>query len=128
MRVYMMCVGKRDPYWVDEGGRTITFNKLIELRGENYDNGDLKMGPILSFLSKFKPDINDKIYLLSTAEGEWVREPTMRGGEETAKKIEEFYKLERGKNIFHWPLSGVDPSDLGEVIVPMKEKVIDIMR
>ena len=124
MKVYIMCVGTRDPYWVK--GERISFEGLVKRRGRDYDRGDLIEGPILSFFSVCKPRANDRIYLLSTAEGDKVRDPTITGGEETKEKLKELYGL-KDENLRHWPLSGINPSLFEEVMPSMKEKVIDII-
>lgn len=126
-----MCVGSRDPYWKEEKGGKIFFDKLLEIRGINsYNQGDLIEGPILSFFSNshfsLKPSESDRVYLLSTAEGGKVFEATINGGNETAKKLEELYDLKK-ENIYHWPISGVDPTKLGEIMYAMKEKVFRII-
>lgn len=118
MPIYIMCVGRKDPYWRKEKERIVYFDEIEH-------QGDLSEGPILTFFSKLQPTEGDRVYLLSTAKGEKVVGATMNGGSETAKVLES-YGLGK-ENIRHWPLSGVDPTNLGELVPAMKEKVLDII-
>lgn len=125
-KVYISFVGDRDPYWAKDKktGGIIRFNELLKSRGQRFD---LRDGPILSFFSEeFQPWSNDHIYLISTAGGEKVKNPTMAGGGETAKILIEKHGL-KDKNICHWPLSGINPIAIEEVITPLREMVLKII-
>lgn len=116
MQILLSCVGTRDPYWkeeIDRDGkrRRIMFSELMD------DEPTPKDGPILSLIKAMKAP-PDKVYLLSTAEGEGVRSPTQHGGEKTAQLLEE-----RNIHAIHWPLHGVNPISF-ESLMPEFTSVI----
>jgi len=133
MRVFIMCVGTRDPYWArDKKGNRIFFNDLVKNKDwRNLKGKRLIEGPILSFFKAYKklePKPDDKIYLLSTEEGDKVKQPTRIGGDETVRELKKRYSSYSDKNIFHQSLGNVDPSDFQEVMIPIKDKVLEIIK
>lgn len=109
MHVLLSCVGTRDPYWKEEIDKDGKRHRILfsELTG---DEPTTKQGPLLSLFSAMKSP-PDKVYLLSTAEGKNVRNPTQRGGEKTAQLLEE-----RNIHAIHWPLHGVNPISFESLI------------
>jgi len=116
MQVLLSCIGTRDPYWkeeIDNDGKRhiVTFSELT------CDASTTKEGPLLSLISVMESP-PDKVYLFSTAEGKNVRTPTLRGGEATARLLEE-------QNIhgIHWPLHGVNPISFESLVPKLTEAV-----
>ena len=126
MRILLTCVGTRDPYWMEESDlegrrKSIIYNNLPP----NYkDKAGLQKGPVLSFTEALQPGPGDKIYLFSTAPGEQVREPTQRGGEKLTRLLEDKYNAE----IYHWPLTGINPVDFTQLMSAMREKVLQALK
>jgi DNA-binding phage protein len=104
--IYISAVGTRDPYWKIENNKYIYYNELCKT---SYKPEEVLKGPILEFLDIIERERKiDFACLLPTAEGEKVKDATVRGGE----KLVEILK-EKGipAKCYPWDGSKYDPSD-----------------
>ncbi len=131
MRIYLMAVGTRDPFWMrrKEHG-SLEFNAILDQYGPEYTskNLDLISGPILSFFQQQAVNEEDWIVLISTeGESPVVDQPTVRGGEATKAELQRRYSLPNGK-IVHRSLKNVDPSNFGAIAKPMRQLVQSVLQ
>lgn len=113
MHVLITCVGSRDPYW-----------NRAENQLYNPDSRSAMSdpGPILAFYQTLvawnqRPD---RVYLISTAEGDEVRAPTRRNGDDTEAAL----KALGAVAVRHWSLPGVNPTNY-EDLIPWLRRYID---
>jgi len=123
MRVFLMCVGTRDPFWAKREGKQITYNNLTS------DDEPYKIeGPILTFFKHFLPGPGrgDRIVLFSTQRGPKVRDPTERGGEDTKAALVQRY---RDAEVEHLRFSKeIDPSEFVDVYKEMEDLVAKVQK
>jgi hypothetical protein len=98
-RVFLMCVGTRDPVWAEKD--------------------EVREGPILTFFRLFfatkGPEPVDRVYLFSTRAGSKVRlgTATERRGEATKSELQRRY---RGLQVEHRRFPDIDPSEFPELV------------
>ena len=119
-RVWMMCVGDRDPYY--EKPR-IPFNPQ---RVYNEADPNIGKGPILSLLESLPPRRGDRIYLIPTRKdfrrphAERLKKDTDPGARATGEIIEQRYNV----SVQYKPLVNLDPTDF-EALIPAMRRILD---
>lgn len=123
MRVFLMCVGTRDPFWAKREGKQIMYSNLTP-NDEPYKIE----GPILTFFKQFlpPPERGDRIVLFSTQRGPKVRDPTERGGEDTKAALKQRYP-EVTVEHFCFPKE-IDPSEFVDVYKAMEDLVKNVQK
>lgn len=124
-RLFVACVGERDPYWALRAGAVVKYEDL------GGDDGSTRDGPILSFFAQRARRADDRVYLLYTAAGPRLRATTHAGGRATAGLLRERLGLpprqviasalnqERGDPEF-------DPADHLSVLRALRERMREI--
>ncbi len=135
-RVFLTCVGNRDPYWLQEenkeGKRIVLFDALREKHPEELP-ANKQEGPILSFFAKVRPGEGDRIWLFYTAPAENVRGATKNSAEATRDALRQHFSL-NDTQIRLVSLNDpaqhpdFDPSDYPKVISRMREEVQKALR
>lgn len=126
-RVFLSCVGARDPYWNSENGVNQDYNEIVRRHGSDLPPA-LRKGPILDFFMRHRPRSDDRMYLLYTAVGRAVRGPTATGAEGTCAALVADYGVAE-EQIFLVPLNRkgrvtdpeFDPSSYATVMRSFRE-------
>lgn len=121
MRVFLMCVGTRDPYWAKRDGKQIAYNSLTP-----QDESSKLNGPILTFFNLLlpPPKRGDRVFLFSTQAAPKVLTPTEKGAEATKRELEMKYE---GIQVEHWRFpKDIDPSEFIEVYYAMEKLITKV--
>lgn len=120
-RVFMTCVGDRDPYY--ERPRT----PFDPQKTYNETEPQVGKGPILSFLDESTPPLcqDDYLYLIPTRKdqnqpnADLLKRDTYRGAQATGEKIQKIF----GVIPTYKPLCNLDPTDF-EMLIPQMRRLI----
>ena len=129
MRIYLMAVGTRDPFWMERDKGIVYFMDILKKHGPNYLKEDLplKKGPILTFFERQPVRAEDHIVLIATkGEPHVVKRPTDRCGEETKALLLQLGLKE--ENIHLEFLENIDPSELDRLYDPMRKLVEEVLQ
>lgn len=129
MKVFIMGVGERDPYWKQEDDRMTKFLDLVRQYGEDFDPTTIGAveGPILSFFRTLRQQQGDPspccIYLLPTAD-----RPDVQGTEKCGNKTKVLLENEvlkgcREVKVFVRAISVTNPTDHRELYPEMRKQI-----